>query len=269
MKIDTKKFLVNELSNPYKDIELFIKKDGYKKLNPLIEVKDLSHKFRVRNKEKIIYENINFEIFENEKLAFLGPNGAGKTITVSTLCGIMKPKSGEIKYNFKYDKKPYEKLSVQFQDLQFPNSLTPKDLIEFALEFQNINEIDDEIKEAIRIFEIDKLMNTKMSKLSGGQQQRVNVLMALIGKPKVLFLDEFTTGLDIAIKTKIQKYILDFCEKNNISLVIISHDIDCIEDMVDRIIILADKRIIMDAKSSDIKKKYGSVKKMLKKYILV
>lgn len=269
MKIEVKDFIVDTNSNPYNDIEVFIKKDKYKNFNPLIEVKNLSHKFKVKNKEKVIYEDINFEIFENERLAFLGPNGAGKTLTISTLCGIMKPKSGEIKYNFEYDKKPHEKLSVQFQDLQFPNSLTPKDLIEFSLEIQNISEVDDEIKEAIKIFEIDRIMNTKMSKLSGGQQQRVNVFMALIGRPKVLFLDEFTTGLDIAIKTRIQKYILKFCEKNKISLVIISHDIDCIEDMVDRIIILADKRIIMDSMVSDINKKYGSVKSMLKKYILV
>ncbi len=269
MKVETKNLIRNDNINPYKDIETFIKKEKYKNFNPLIEVRNLSHKFKTKNKEKIIYENINFEIFENERLAFLGPNGAGKTLTISTLCGIIKQKSGEIKYNFEYDKKPHEKLSVQFQDLQFPSSLSPKDLIEFSLEIQDVNEVDEEVKEAIEIFEIDKIINTKMSKLSGGQQQRVNVFMALIGKPKVLFLDEFTTGLDIAIKTRIQNYILKFCEKNKISLVIISHDIDCIEDMVDRIIILADKRIIIDAMTSDINKKYSSVKKMLKKYILV
>ena len=112
-------------------------------------------------------------------------------------------------------------------------------------------------------------MNTKISKLSGGQQQRINVFISMIGSPKILFLDEFTTGLDIAIKNKLQNYILNFCEKNKITLVIISHDIDCIEDMVDRIIILANKEIIMDAKVTDIIKEFGSVKNMLKKYIIM
>ncbi len=269
--IKTKKNEVTEKINPYAGIKHFIKKENYPS-NPLIEVKDLKHAFKTKKGTKLIYDHVNFEIFENERLAFLGPNGAGKTLTISTLCGVYKPKEGEIKYNFDYHHKPYERLSVQFQDLQFPSSLTPRDLITFSLKLygRDINfENDAEIKRGLDIFGISENLNTKMSKLSGGQQQRVNVFMAMLGKPKVLFLDEFTTGLDIAIKNRIQNYILEFCDKYQITLVIISHDIDCIEDMVDRIIILADKQIIMDAYTKDIIKEYGSVKKMLKQYIIV
>ncbi len=257
--------------NPYDGIKHFVKKDAYPK-KALIEVKDMAHYFKTKKGTKVIYEHVNFEIFENERLAFLGPNGAGKTLTISTLCGVYKPKEGEIKYNFEYHHTPYERLSVQFQDLQFPSSLTPRDLITFSLKLYGRDihfENDEEIKRGLDIFGISENLNTKMSKLSGGQQQRVNVFMAMLGKPKVLFLDEFTTGLDIAIKNKIQNYILEFCNKYQITLVIISHDIDCIEDMVDRIIILADKQIIMDAYTKDIIKEYGSVKKMLKQYIIV
>lgn len=169
-------------------------------------------------------------------------------------------------YNYKTN--PYEKLSVQFQDLKFPTSLTPKDLIDFAFKLSGNDNMDDDIAIGIKTFEIDKILNTKMSKLSGGQQQRVNVLISMISKPKILFLDEFTTGLDISIKNKLQNFILDFCNKNKITLVIISHDIDCIEEMVDRIIILADKQIFIDAYTKDIITKFGSIKNMLKKYIV-
>ena len=265
-KKDKKKEKIN---NPYSKIKPFIQKTNYSKLKPLITVTNLQQSFGRGKNFKSIYNGISFEIYENERVAFLGPNGAGKTVTISTLCGIYKPKGGTINYLFDYETKPYEKLSVQFQDLQFPNSLTPKDLIKFSLGFANIDEINNEIKKALNIFEIDQIINTKISKLSGGQQQRVNVFMALISKPKILFLDEFTTGLDIAIKNNIQNFILEYCKKHKITLVVISHDIDSIEDMCDRIIILADKRIIMDAPSKDIIKKFGSIKKMLKSYILV
>ena len=101
---------------------------------------------------KVIYKNINFEIYENEKVAFLGPNGAGKTTMISTICGFIKPKSGNIDYLFNYNKKPYEKLSVQFQDLQFPSSLTPKDLIEFTIKLTNSKNYEEEIIEGIKAF---------------------------------------------------------------------------------------------------------------------
>lgn len=85
-----KNIFKEESKNLYKELEPFIKKSEYVNEKPIVEAKNLSHSFH----NKVIYENISFEIFENEKLAFLGPNGAGKTLTVSTLCGYVKPKSG-------------------------------------------------------------------------------------------------------------------------------------------------------------------------------
>lgn len=258
----------NENIDLYKNVKPFIKKDEYSKFKSIIEVKNLAHVFNTRKSKKEIYSGISFEIYENERVAFLGPNGAGKTLTISTICGIYKPKIGDISYNFKYTHSPYEKLSVQFQDLQFPSSLTGRDLINFSLKLSNIQINEKDFKEGIKILNLEDILNIKMSKLSGGQQQRINVFMAMLGRPKVLFLDEFTTGLDIAIKNKIQKYIKDYCDKYKISLVIISHDIDTIEELADRVIILADKRIILDAQKKDIINKFGSYKNMLKKYIL-
>ena len=255
--------------NPYKGIKLFVKKDTYNQLKPIIKVTNMSHSFRIKNKVKEIYNNINFEIYENEKVAFLGPNGAGKTLTVSTLCGIYKPKEGHIEYNFDYTNSPYEKLSVQFQDLQFPNSLTPKDLIDFSIKLSGEKFDQKTIDNGIEQLGIKSILKTRMSKLSGGQQQRVNVFIAMLSKPKVLFLDEFTTGLDIAIKNRIQEYIKKYCKENKISLVIISHDIDTIQELADRIIILANKKIIVDAFKKDIEKEFGSIRNLLKKYILV
>ncbi|MGL5592150.1 MAG: ATP-binding cassette domain-containing protein, partial [Metamycoplasmataceae bacterium] len=104
-------------------------------------------------------------------------------------------------------------------------------------------------------------------KLSGGQKQRLNVFISLINNPKVLFLDEFTTGLDIAIKTNIQNFIIQYCNQNNTSLVLISHDIDAITEMVERIIVLAEHELKIDLTAEEVVNEFGSVSKMLKKYI--
>lgn len=263
--INWSKIVKRRGSNPYQNIKHFVHKEKYVKEKPIVVVKNLAHTFSRRD----IYKDISFEIYDNERVAFLGPNGAGKTLTISTVCGFVKEKKGTIEYLFDYEKTPYEKLSVQFQDLKFPTSLTPKDLIEFTIKLTNSDKHEEELIEGIKAFEIDSILNTKISKLSGGQQQRVNVFIAMIGRPKILFLDEFTTGLDISIKNKLQEYIMEYCKKNKITLVIISHDIDCITEMVDRIIILANKQIMLDAYVEDINKEFGSVKNMLKKYIIV
>lgn len=266
MKINWKDLKKKETikDNPYDDIKPFIKKENYDETKVILKVRNLKHQF----KAKLIYDNISFEFFDNERVAFLGPNGAGKTLTISTIAGIYKPKNGTIEYLYDYKIKPYERISVQFQDLQFPSSLSPKDMIDFSLELQDEAEPIEEIFEGLKTFELDEIVDRPMSKLSGGQQQRVNVFIAMLGKPKILVLDEFTTGLDISIKNKIQNYILDYCEKYKITLVIISHDIDCIETMVDRIILLANKQILVDAKTKDLICEFGSVKAFLKKYIV-
>ena len=95
----------------------------------------------------------------------------------------------------------------------------------------------------------------------------MNVTLALLNKPKILFLDEFTTGLDIAIKNNIQNFIINYCNKNKTSLVLVSHDIDSIDEMTQRVIVLAEQEIKIDLTKKEIVKKFGSIAELLKKYI--
>ena len=90
-------------NNPYSNLSKFIKKETYSSMKPLVLVNNISHSFDHRE----IYKDISFEIYDNERLAFLGPNGSGKTLTISTVAGFIKPKTGTIKYLFDYDKTPY------------------------------------------------------------------------------------------------------------------------------------------------------------------
>ncbi len=258
---------IKENNNPYEQMPKFIKVERNHLLKPIIQVRDISQTYGKKQK-KVIFENVNFDLFENECVAFLGPNGAGKTTMISIILGINKVQKGKINYLYEYKSKPYEELSVQFQDLHFPNSLTPNDLVKFSLNFSNKKINEEELKMAYEVFGIDEFANIKMHKLSGGQQQRVNVLISLLTKPRILFLDEFTTGLDIAIKSKIQAYIREYCIRNKITLVLISHDINTIEELATRVIILANKSIYVDAHIDDIIQEFGSVKNLIKQYIV-
>ncbi|MGL4617112.1 MAG: ABC transporter ATP-binding protein, partial [Mycoplasmoidaceae bacterium] len=91
--------------------------------------------------------------------------------------------------------------------------------------------------------------------------------LSLLSKPKLLFLDEFTTGLDIAVKKNIKDFIISFCEKYKITYVMISHDIETMKQMVNRTIVIHDKEIYVDASIEDVNKKFGSIFKMVDQYI--
>ncbi|MGL4951671.1 MAG: ATP-binding cassette domain-containing protein, partial [Mycoplasma sp.] len=189
---------------------------------------------------------------------------------VESICGYRQYSGGQIKYNYEYEHNPFEKLSVQFQDLKFPSALTVKDLIDIVLKIVDVKITDlDEFNSSLEIFELKQNLNTRITKLSGGQQQRLNVFLSLLNKPKVLFLDEFTTGLDIAIKNAIREFITEYCKKYGIAIVLISHDNNIIDQMCDRIVILANKKIMIDISRDEAIKKFGSVAKMLNSYIIV
>lgn len=233
----------------------------------LIEVKDLKMEYK-RNKKVIkkVYDKVSFKIYEGEVVALLGGNGAGKTTTVEIIAGIKQQSGGQVIY---HNEDKGEMVGVQFQDLSFPKGLTVKDFIDFQLMMsQSKNDIsEDYLAEMIKTFKLKDLLKMKVSKLSGGQQQRLNVLIAMMSKPKVLFLDEFTTGLDIAIKNEIKEFILKYAKLNNITIVLISHDIDIIDQIANRFILIANQEIMIDTDRKTIEKEFKTVSNFLFQYI--
>lgn len=265
-----KKVKMNNLipqGNPYSRLETIA---TYKSTNDeIFEIKNLTQYYKKFKHINVIYEDINLKFYAGENVALLGPNGAGKTTIVETICGTKKPSSGEIIFKYEFENNPHEKMGMQFQDLKFPSSLTVRDVIEFILDLSGLNNIDsNELNNLLNVFSLQNLLSIKSSKLSGGQQQRLNVFLSIIHKPQILILDEFTTGLDIAIKNSIQNFIRNYVKENKVSLILISHDIDAIDYLYDRVIILADKHIKIDMSRKEIDLKFGSIKELLKKYIV-
>ena len=223
------------LEKQQKNVELESIINYESKNNILIEVKDLSKVYKQgKRKVKKVFENINLNIYENEIIALIGPNGAGKTT---------------------------------LQDLAFPRGLTVKDFIDFQIMLSKNNISAEFLNEMLATFQLAEFLNYKVSKLSGGQQQRLNVLIAMMNKPKVLFLDEFTTGLDIAIKNEIKNFILKYAKDNNITIVLISHDIDIIDQMAQRFVLITNNKIVVDTDKENIEKRFKSVSNFLFNYI--
>ena len=137
----------------------------------------------------------------------------------------------------------------------------------FVLEIFKSELSKDEINGLINIFGIDEFYYKKAASLSGGQSQRLNCLLSIIHKPSFLILDELSTGLDVTIKSKIKNFMKSFCKENKITILLVSHDMEEIQYLANRIIILKNGEIFVDSKLNDIVKKFGSLSKCMDLYI--
>ena len=212
----------------------------------VIEVKNLYKSFGNGENKKVVLDNINLDIYEGENIALLGGNGAGKTTLVEILAGLNKPTSGKINYLFDYKKSFQEKIGIQFQDSSYPPAISVKEVIKFMINIYGSKMNKDELNALIKIFGIDEYYKKRASKLSGGQQQRLNVLLALIHKPHIIFLDELSTGLDISIRTRIKNFIQEYSIENNMLIILVSHDMGEVQQLCQRMIFLKNGQIVVN-----------------------
>ena len=256
---------LKEIKNKKEFLTKFINYEIDKNKKKIIEVKNLNKSFN--HQKNHVLKNLSIDFYEGENVAILGGNGAGKTTFVEILAGINKPDSGDLKYNFKFKNTFQEKIGIQFQDSNYPKGISVKSVINFILEIFKSELSQDEINGLINIFGIDEFYYKKAASLSGGQSQRLNCLLSIIHKPNFLILDELSTGLDVTIKSKIKNFIKSFCKQNNITILLVSHDMEEIQYLVDRIIILKNGEIFVDSKLEKIIQKFGSLSKCMDLYI--
>ncbi|BDU67506.1 MAG: hypothetical protein TYPL_1590 [Candidatus Tyloplasma litorale] len=205
---------------------------------------------------KKVLRGVSFEIKKGEKVALIGKNGAGKSTLINVLSQQLKMSEGEIRYGYASNRlESLELMGIQFQTLNYPEGFVVKDVIHFfnvSVE-KTIRMDKQELSDMISIFGIDKFLNQKIDRLSGGQQQRINILLALIKKPKLLILDEISTGLDVESSEVIKTYIKKYLKENvKTSLLLISHLDEEIREMTDRVIILDSGKISENFPSSEL-----------------
>ncbi|MGL5643857.1 MAG: ATP-binding cassette domain-containing protein, partial [Metamycoplasmataceae bacterium] len=209
--------------------------------------------------------SINFRAGQN--VAILGSNGAGKTVFIEQLIGLNKPTSGYFQYNYKSNINFQESLGIQFQDSSYPVGLKCRDIILFLKDAYNVKMTDEELNSLVEQFGINQFYKKNAHSLSGGQQQRLNLLLAIMHKPKLVILDELSTGLDIKIRTSIKKFIKQFAEENNMTVVIISHDMAEVDYLTERIIVFQNGKLVVDDLKANILAKNKDLEIFLEAYL--
>ena len=207
----------------------------------VIKVEKLSKKI----KDKEILRNISFEINDGECVALIGPNGAGKTTLIDCLLGDKFMSSGQVAIQGFAPTNPRLKqlISVLPQENAVVQSLKVKELLSFFKSLYPDSLSDKEIDDLLRFS--DKQKNQLAGKLSGGQKRLFSFVLALIGRPKILFLDEPTAAMDTSTRQHFWE-IVNQLKKNGVTIVYSSHYIEEVEHTADRILVLHKGELIRD-----------------------
>ena len=252
----------------------------------VITVKNLckDYKYNVKNKDKgFIYNlfnskekivkavnDVTFNVEEGETIAFIGPNGAGKSTTIKMLTGILYPTSGEIKiYGLTpikdRDKLAYKIGTVFGQRSQLLPNLPLTDSMEMfgAMYDMSKEDIKKRIKELAELFDLNEFINQPVRKLSLGQRMRAEIATSLIHRPKIIFLDEPTIGLDVISKKKLRDLFLKINKEEKVTIFLTSHDTEDIQSICNRCVIINHGKIIIDTKTKDLMTSYVKFKNII------
>lgn len=247
-----------------------------------VKVKDLSKTFRVRQKEKGMkgsiqamfhpkiteiraVDRVSFTVEQGEVLAFIGPNGAGKSTTIKMMTGILYPDSGSVEVLGRDPARKRKQLASEIgtvfgQKEQLWTHLTPYDNFRFfgAIYDLSDREAEARIRELSEVFELGSFLNTPVRNLSLGQRIRCEIVAAFIHKPKILFLDEPTIGLDPVVKENIRSLILQMNQELHTTIFLTSHDTLDIEKLCSRMIIVNAGQIVLDDSMEHVRRRYLS-----------
>ena len=238
----------------------------------IIEVNHISKDFKVykrigifkrENKILRVVNDINFDIKESEIVAFLGPNGAGKSTTIKMMTGILTPSYGNIVVNgivpYNDRVKNAKNIGAVFgQRTSLWTDLSVEDNFILLKEMYEIS--NEEYEERMRFFDkildIKKLFYKQVRTLSLGQRMLADLVASLLHKPKILYLDEPTIGLDIILKEKLINILKEIHKIDKITIILTTHDMRDVKALCNRIIVINKGQKIYDDSIKKLKEKY-------------
>lgn len=227
-------------------------------MDNIIEIKHLSKSY----KDVKAVNDLSFKVKEGEFFAFLGINGAGKSTTISIMCGELKKDTGSVMVDrVSIDEHP-ERISRSI-GFVFQNSVLDKDLtvyenLKYRAGLYGIfgTDFEKRLKELSDIFMLDSYINRQIKKLSGGQKRRVDIVRALLHNPKILILDEPTTGLDPQTRSIVWQNINELRNKKGLTVFLTTHYMEEASD-ADYVIILDSGMIVGEGTPHDLKTKHA------------
>lgn len=223
----------------------------------IIEVKNFTKKFG----EFTAVDNISFNVEQGTIFAFLGPNGAGKSTTINTLCTIQDKTLGELRINgndvTKQKDKVRNEIGIVFQETTLDGKLTVEENLKLHCDFYHVphNDVMGRIDFVLELVDIENWRKAPVDSLSGGMKRRVEIARGLVHFPKVLFLDEPTTGLDPQTRANVWDYIQRLQKEKNITIFLTTHYMEEAE-ICNKVAIIDHGRIVAHDTPHNLKKKY-------------
>ena len=217
--------------------------------------------------------DVNFTVQDGEMVGYIGPNGAGKSTTIKIMCGILTPDSGKCVIDGKI---PYRDRMAHVRNLgvvfgQRSQLWWDVPVIDSFELIRDIYRVDDStyqknVRELSELLDLGEILKTPARNLSLGQRMRCEIAGSLLHNPRLLFLDEPTIGLDAVSKIAVRKFIKRLNEEKGTTIVLTTHDMQDIEALTERILLIGRGKILLDGSLSELRKHTSDNKTMVIQY---
>jgi NitT/TauT family transport system ATP-binding protein len=211
-------------------------------MKPLCEAKNIEKIFLLPHGQTLhVLDKVNIEVYPNEVVAIIGPSGCGKSTFLRILAGLEPPTRGEIFYNGELQRDLLPSSAIVFQSFALYPWMTVKENVEVVLKAMGIENTEKEVKETLAMVGLSGFEESYPREISGGMKQRVGLARALVRNPKILLMDEPFSAVDAFTAEGLRSEVLNIWSQKNTnlsSIVLISHDIEEVVYMADRIIVL-------------------------------
>jgi ABC-2 type transport system ATP-binding protein len=209
--------------------------------------------FRRKTKAVMAVDGIDLDIAPGERVGFLGPNGAGKTTTLKILSGLLHPTSGEVRVDGHEPRRREDVflkkiMLVLGQKQQLLWDLPPTETFELNRAVYDVprGEFDATLRELTSLLELGDLVNQPARTLSLGERMKCELVAALIHRPKVLFLDEPTIGLDVSMQAAVRDFVKRYNERNGATLILTSHYMEDVVQLCPRVVVIDKGKLVYD-----------------------
>ena len=227
--------------------------------NIIIEFIDVDKYIKGRK----ILNNVSFAINEGEIFGLLGPNGAGKTTTIRVLLGLLKANRGKVMISGKNmtgeKRRINREIGFVLDKPGFYTKLSARQNLKIYAELYGVDmtEIDSRIDKMAAFFDLDRRLDDQYESYSKGMKQKVAIMRSLLHKPRILILDEVTSGLDPKVQYEIRTLIKELAKREKVTIIMSSHNLYEVEEICDSLIIIDKGEVKLAGKKEDIFKESG------------